>query len=85
MFVAVDSDLKRLFRSSRAEWVLSPNDAPEGSRGHSTSRSHGDFDDDLATLRSTFMRITSSPVAADSGLVMHRSVEGLRDKRRQLR
>lgn len=84
-FVAEDTDLKKLFRSARATWVLSPNDAPEKSPGHATSRSHGDFDDDLATLHSTFMRITNGPITVRTSMVMHRSIEGLRDKRRQLR
>jgi len=37
--------------------VLAPNNEPEGSQRHSTARSHGDFDNDLATVRASLARI----------------------------
>jgi hypothetical protein len=40
-----------------AEWIRSPNDAPDGSPGASRSHTHGGFDDDDHTLKATLVRI----------------------------
>jgi hypothetical protein len=56
-FVQKDSAINNLFKSSSVEWITSPNNAEAGSKKHSTSRHHGDFDDDLATVKATLARI----------------------------
>ncbi|SHG75399.1 C1 family peptidase [Massilia sp. CF038] len=58
--IRADEGLKTLFATSNAQLVVAPNnDGPE-SMAASTARKHGDFDDDAATVRSTFMRILAS-------------------------
>jgi hypothetical protein len=44
-------------RDRPGDWVLSPNSAAEGERNASRSMTHGDFDDDQATLKATLARI----------------------------
>ena len=44
-------------KEGRAVWVLSPNTFPEGSRIASTSHHHGDFDDDICTVKAELARI----------------------------
>ncbi len=44
-------------REGRAVWVRSPNAWPEGARNASTSKHHGAFDDDTATVKATLARI----------------------------
>lgn len=55
--VQQDAELARIFETRQAEWVRCPNNAPRGSRWASGSSRHGDFDDDVLTLRSTLARI----------------------------
>ena len=52
-----DDDLRALFKRRRIDWVRSPNSESEGSLRHSTARRHGDFPEDLPTLRTTLARI----------------------------
>jgi hypothetical protein len=54
-----DPYLPGLFRDAKrnADWIQSPNDAPDDSQWASRARSHSDFDDDRTTLQSTLMRI----------------------------
>jgi hypothetical protein len=56
-FVRGDPELDMLFKSGKADWVRSPNTAEDGSPVHSTSRHHGDFDDDKPTVLATLARI----------------------------
>lgn len=49
--------LRELLATGACEWVRAPNDQPLGKVGASTSRRHGDFDDDEATVRGTLARI----------------------------
>lgn len=51
-FIQRDETLRALFQTN-ARWVRSPNDVAHGQPGASRSKSHGGFDDDEATLRST--------------------------------
>jgi hypothetical protein len=44
-------------RDRPGDWVLSPNAAAEGERDAARSTTHGDFDDDAATLKATLARI----------------------------
>ena len=58
MSLAADSGLEALFGANgRAEWILAPNDAPEGSAVASRAKHHGDFDDDKPTLAATLARV----------------------------
>ena len=63
-FVNKDKAIAALFKNTNAEWVLSPNDEPLGSRRASTARHHGGFDDDVATLRATLARIVGTKTNA---------------------
>jgi len=56
-FVRGDPELDMLFKNGKADWVRSPNTAEDGSPVHSTSRHHGDFDDDKPTVLATLARI----------------------------
>jgi hypothetical protein len=56
-FINKDSALRALFEQQGADWITSPNAEPEGTKGASRSRSHGDFDDDQPTLQATLARI----------------------------
>lgn len=82
-FVDGDPALKTLFAGDRAEWVLSPNDAPEGSGGASKAMHHGDFDDDPRTVKATLARILGKPRSAAS-LSFAASGQRRRDLRRRL-
>jgi hypothetical protein len=64
--VAADPALQAMFAVANAELVLAPNNDPDGSTTASKARHHGDFDDDEATVRSTFARILSA-VAGKAG------------------
>ena len=59
-FVGKDATVRAVFRKRNAEWILSPNDEPVGSRRASTARHHGGFDEDTATLRATLARIVGT-------------------------
>jgi hypothetical protein len=57
-FVKADKELSDLFKKSNAEWVISPNNNTDNPKCYSTSRHHGDFDNDKATVAATLQRIT---------------------------
>jgi hypothetical protein len=82
--VQQNSELSKLFASKRAEWVLSPNNAPEGSAKAARSTSHGDFDDDDATLKATLARILGQAKAKDASVRITRSAASRRDRRQVL-
>lgn len=52
-----DAEIKQLFDAHLGEWVHAPNNISKDSRWASTAGHHGDFDDDVPTLRSTMARI----------------------------
>jgi hypothetical protein len=71
------------YQGRQAEWVRAPNNAPHESRWASTATRHGDFDDDMPTLRSTMVRILEqTDVPAE--IAFTRSEASLREKRIQL-
>ena len=82
-FIIGDDDLKALFKSATADLVLAPNDAAEGSPGHSTANAHGDFDDDDATVKATLARILNITVERKE-FIFNRSESSLRNTRHQL-
>jgi hypothetical protein len=78
-FVRHDQELSRLF-GRKADWILSPNNAPEGSAKHSTAAHHGDFDDDVPTVRATLARILGA-TKNTSAMTFGRSESSRRDRR----
>ena len=82
-FIKTDSDLQSLFKTAAADLVLAPNDASEGSPNHSTASTHGDFDDDDATVKATLARILKITVERKE-FVFNRSESSLRNTRHQL-
>ena len=62
------------------EWVLSPNAVKEGQPGAARATSHGDFDDDAATLKATLARILGTSVK-NVAFTHHRSEASQRDRR----
>jgi len=65
-FVRGDAAISGLFGGARAQWIRSPNDAPVGSPSGARARSHGDFDDDRATVEATLLRIVGPGAEAGS-------------------
>jgi hypothetical protein len=57
-----EADFDALVQAGKAEHVQSPNDVP-GGPGAATSKSHGGFDDDEATVAGTLTRILGGPHA----------------------
>jgi hypothetical protein len=82
-FIDKDPDLKSLFNDKQADWILSPNSAPEGSTERSTSTSHGSFDDDHATVNATFARMLNK-ISVEANIQFKSSASHLADRRRQL-
>lgn len=62
-FILGDATLSALFQDE-ARWVISPNDVVLGQPGASRARSHGGFDDDEATLRSTLAYMNQASAAS---------------------
>lgn len=63
-FVKDDKEMKALFAGGKAEWIRSPNNNSDNPASYSTSRHHGDFDNDKATVAATLQRITGKVAAA---------------------
>jgi hypothetical protein len=82
-FIRADSALANLFKLPSANWILTPNSAPENSKDSSRASCHGDFDDDKYTLRATLARILEKPLVKADFLI-HRSASSLRDRRESL-
>ncbi|MCX2861472.1 C1 family peptidase [Paucibacter sp. PLA-PC-4] len=83
--IEADAELSRLFASAKAELVLSPDKA--GANPRSRAQHHGDFDDDPATVQSTFGRILRSGGKSTDKLAaieFGRSASTLRDLRLRL-
>jgi hypothetical protein len=86
-FIRLDPAVLALLTKARnAEWILTPNDEPRGSRKESNARHHGDFDNDDATLRATLTRILGQKTRAagpqvakhlDSALAIERKLSGI--------
>jgi hypothetical protein len=82
-FIKKDKDLFKLFKSEKANLVLAPNSAQEGSTEHSTCQTHGGFDDDKATVTATLARILNRATASND-IVFSRSASSLKERRMQL-
>lgn len=59
-FIKQDKEISALFSSGKSDWILSPNSNPVGGPDSAGSTSHGGFDDDPATLKSTLHRIINT-------------------------
>lgn len=82
-FIRDDQDIMKQIGTKKFQWVLSPNNADTGSPDHSTANSHGDFDDDRATLHATLARILQE-TKVEATFAIHRSASSLRDRRHRL-
>lgn len=82
-FIRKDKDLVALFKTAGAELVLAPNALAEGSPNRSTCQSHGDFDDDKATVNATLARMIGEKKSGVS-FVFNSSASSLKDRREQL-
>lgn len=79
-FVERDEELTALFTSRVADWIKAPNTRPIGSKLASTAQHHGDFDDDLATVRATLARILEQ-TQTKADFDFHRSASTMRAAR----
>jgi len=70
-------------RDRPKEMVLSPNTVPEGRPGAARSTTHGDFDDDPATLKSTLARILGESTGKTE-FTHHRSEAAQRRQRQAI-
>ena len=79
------ADVGKLFKSrNNADWIKSPNTEPDGSTSHSTSTSHGGFDDDEPTLKATLKRILGTRGRVKEEFNFRPSQSSLKDKRGML-
>lgn len=88
-FIEKDSELKKLFRKTFADLVLSPGGTTGDPLTHSTSQSHGGFDDDGPTLKGLLARIekASSADSSDSGsmeISFQSTAAGLSERRSEI-
>lgn len=82
-FVARHQALQALIRQDKAEYILAPNEAAEGSAQASRASHHGDFDDDTATVKATLARILGRDrITAEFSFA--RSAASMRDQRKAL-
>ncbi|MBX3256999.1 MAG: C1 family peptidase [Chitinophagaceae bacterium] len=79
-FIKGDKELDALFKSGKADLILAPNSAKEGSPDHSTCTTHGEFDDDQATVNAALSRILDTG-SAHSSFDFNRSASSLKDRR----
>jgi hypothetical protein len=73
-----------VFKKKDREFVLCPNNELEGSPSASRARSHGDFDDDICTLKSTLARILNAQKTDQVEFAFHHSASSQRDRREKL-
>jgi hypothetical protein len=82
-FINNDKSFQKLLASKQVDWISSPNDKAEGSAQASTSKQHGAFDDDKATIKATLARILNIDILQVE-LNFMRSASSLRSRRRRL-
>jgi hypothetical protein len=83
-----DAEIRALFERENADLVMAPNNQPDESTSASKARRHGDFDDDLPTVSSSFKRILGKQEkdvvdqrTADTSIVFAQSAHSLMSKR----
>jgi hypothetical protein len=82
-FITNDNQLNELFKSGKADLIIAPNSAPEGTPHRSTCLSHGGFDDDKATVTATLCRILKLD-HLNSDFDFKSSASSLKDRRNLL-
>jgi hypothetical protein len=84
-FVRLDEEISKLFSKSNCDWILSPNIEAEGSESASTAAHHGDFDDDIPTVKAALKRILGDgkKLGPDT-FQFNQSASALKDKRQGL-
>jgi len=84
-FVDKDADLIALFdiHTGKADLVLSPNSNTANSINHSTSTAHGDFDDDIPTVKATLARVLDVEQSTEV-FRFASSASSLKDRRTEL-
>jgi esterase/lipase superfamily enzyme len=70
--------------NGRLDWVQAPNDRAQGHAAASRAKTHGDFDDDPATVQALIARVLGRRSAA-TDIDVHRTEAGLRERRDHLR
>ena len=83
-FVKKDKELQSLFRKRTADYILAPNREQEGSIDASMAARHGDFDDDVATIKATLGRILGRKTVRAT-FSFPRSTSSRKDFRKRLR
>lgn len=73
--------VRKLFDRGKVDWIQAPNEA-KAVRDRSSSRSHGSFDDDLATVNATLARMLGHNPKAQP--TFPSSASALRDRRQAL-
>jgi hypothetical protein len=83
LWVNEDPELTALFepQGPRAQWIKSPNQAPEGSPDASTARHHGDFDHDPPTVWATVHRILGATPSDRTTITFRPSAQSRRARR----
>lgn len=74
--VQEDAAVMKLFDDPRHQLVLAPNLEPVASGAASQARHHGDFDDDEATVASTFLRIVGGTTTPAKAAPARRQADG---------
>lgn len=82
-FANADRKIAQLIKKGLIDLVLAPNLEPEGSPGASTAKHHGDFDDDLATVKATLARVLQKNEGA-AQLSFERSASSVKARRLQI-
>lgn len=84
-FVRSDEAISKLFSAANCDWILSPNIEVEGSESASAAAHHGDFDDDIPTVKATLKRILGDgkKLGPDT-FQFNKSASALKDKRQGL-
>ncbi|MBI2768047.1 MAG: C1 family peptidase [Burkholderiales bacterium] len=89
-WLAKDEELRAMFTGTarKADLVFAPNTAADGSRSASRCTEHGGFDDDLATVKATLVRILEGSLVgaramagSAAQLQFHHSGSSLRGRR----
>jgi hypothetical protein len=82
-FMTSDRKITQLIKEGLIDLVLAPNVNPEGSANASTAKHHGDFDDDLATVKATLARVLRQEKGA-AEFSFERSAGSVRTRRLQI-
>lgn len=82
-FVKKEAELTNLFDNDKADLVIAPNASAELISQYSTSTTHGDFDDNIPTVRATLARILNA-ATLNVAFKFDSSASFLKDRRTHL-